>query len=136
VFVGRWFWSFAFTQLVEVPIYLRALSGPDRAPAPPWPQRVGLAFLASALTHPYVWFVFFAVFYSSRGYDDLAHHWPALDVHRYAIYFVVAESFAVVVEAVLLRACGLQRAFLWALFANAASAGLGFLSRHLIGWPG
>lgn len=135
MFVGRWFWSFAFTQLVEVPIYLRGLSGPDQAPALRRPHRVGLAFLASALTHPYVWFVFFAVFYS-RGYDDLALAWPALDVHRYAIYFVFAETFAVAVEALLLRACGLRRALLWALLANASSAGLGFLSRHFFGWPG
>lgn len=134
MFVGQWFWSFAFTQLVEVPIYLRALGGPDRVPAPPWPHRVGLAFLASALTHPYVWFVFFALFYS-RAYDDLAYRWPALDLHRYAIYFIFAETFAVVVEALLLRACGLRRALLWSLCANATSAGLGFLSRHYLGWP-
>jgi hypothetical protein len=135
VTIGRWFWSFAFTQLVEVPIYVRALSGPDRTPSLRWPQRVGLAFLASALTHPYVWFVFFAVFYS-QAYEDLAYRWPGLVDHRYTIYFVVAESFAVGVEALLLRGCGLQRAFLWALLANASSAGLGFLSRHFIGWPG
>lgn len=133
--LGRWFWSFAFTQLVEVPIYLRALGGRDRVPVLPWPQRVGLAFLASALTHPYVWFVLFAVFYSG-AIDDLTWRWPGLDAHRYTIYFLCAESFAVGVEALLLRACGLRRAFLWALLANASSAGLGFLSRALFGWPG
>lgn len=133
--LGRWFWSFAFTQIVEVPIYLRALSGPDRVPAPPWPHRVGLAFLASALTHPYVWFVFFPLFFAGP-LDGLAWRWPLFHDHRYAFYLVFAETFAVVVEAVLLRACGLRRAFLWALLANAGSAGLGFLSRWLFGWPG
>lgn len=132
--LGRWFWSFAFTQLVEVPIYLRALSGRDCRSVLSWPQRVGLAFLASALTHPYVWFVFFALFYSV-AFDELAWRWPGLDAHRYTLYFLFAESFAVGVEALLLRACGLRRAFLWALFANASSAGLGFLSRILLHWP-
>ncbi|MDC0717205.1 hypothetical protein [Nannocystis bainbridge] len=133
--VARWFWSFAFTQLVEVPIYLRALGGPDQAPRLSRPQRLGLGFLASALTHPYVWFVFFGVFYS-RAYEDLGYHWPFVTAHRYTIYFIVAETFAVVVEALLLRGCGLRRAFLWALLANATSAGLGFFSRHFLGWPG
>lgn len=132
--LDRWFWAFAFTQLVEVPIYLRALSGRDRVPVLPWPQRVGLAFLASALTHPYVWFVLFALFYSV-AFDDLAARWPGLGAHRYTVYILVAESFAVGVEALLLRACGLRRALLWSLLANASSAGLGFLSRALFAWP-
>ncbi|HEY8378418.1 MAG TPA: hypothetical protein VIK91_18100 [Nannocystis sp.] len=133
--LARWFWSFVFTQLVEVPVYLRALSGPDRTPPPSWPHRVGLAFLASALTHPYVWFVFFPLFYLPGPIDDLAAAWPALDAHRYTAYLLFAESFAVVVEALLLRACGLRRAFLWALLANATSVALGFVSRWLFGWP-
>lgn len=134
--LARWFWSFVFTQVVEVPIYMRALGQPDRAPALGRWRRLGLGFLASALTHPYVWFVFFPLFYAPGPYDDLAYRWPALGVHRYTIYLLVAETFAVVAEAALLRACGLRRALLWALLANAASAGLGFLSRHLVGWPG
>jgi hypothetical protein len=39
------------------------------------------------------------------------------------------------VEAVYLRAFGLRQALLWSIFANASSAGLGFISRALFRWP-
>lgn len=128
-----WFSAFVFTQVVEVPIYARALAR-EPAPAGAW-RRIGLGFLCSALTHPYVWFVFPQVFYYTETYERLGARWPALLDHRYAIFFVVAESFAVLVEALLLRAAGLRRALLWALLANAASAGLGIVARRLVGWP-
>lgn len=133
-YVQAWLSAFVFTQAVEAPIYVRALAldrerGPGR-----WPARLGIALLASAITHPCVWFVIPRVFYSD-WYDGLAWRWPALGEHRYALFFVTAESFAVLVEAWLMRACGLRRALLWALLANASSAGLGFLSRRLVGWP-
>lgn len=127
-----WLSAFAFTQALEVPIYVVGL-GRDRAGGPPgWPARVGLAFLASAVTHPCVWYVIPRIFYSP-WFDGLADAWPALDERRYEVFFFVAEAFAVVVEARLLRACGLSRALLWALLANGTSAGLGFMAR-VLGW--
>lgn len=107
-----WLLAFAFTQVVEVPIYLRALDG-----------RFGVAFGASAITHPVVWFVFpwaFARLLPSVGY------WPMV---------AAAEAFAVAVEAGWLAAFGLRRAPLWSLGANGASLGLGLLSRALFGHP-
>jgi hypothetical protein len=127
-----WLSAFVFTQLVEAPIYLRAQAR-DGGPSG-FARRLGLGLLASAITHPCVWFVIPRIFYSD-AYDDLSYRYPALHVHRYTLFFLFAEGFAVVAEALLLRAFGLRNALLWALLANATSAGLGFVSRHYIGWP-
>lgn len=133
LYVHAWLSAFVFTQLIEAPIYLRAqaVDGPEAAS---WARRLGLGLLASAVTHPCVWFVIPRIFYSER-YDALTYTWPALETHRYTLFFLAAETFAVVVEALLLRAFGLRRALLWALLANATSAGLGFIARHFVGWP-
>ena len=48
---------------------------------------------------------------------------------------VAAETFAVLVEGVFLALFGLRQAFLWSLLANAASLGLGLLSREIFGVP-
>jgi hypothetical protein len=104
-----WLRAFLFTQLVEVPLYMRGL-------------RCGLpaAFGASALTHPLVWFVFFSP------------RWQA----GYTTKLVAAELFAWLAEAAYFRfALRRPRALLWSLIANAASLGLGLLSRHLFGAP-
>lgn len=137
--LSAWFSAFMFTQALEVPIYLVALRG--RADArgellPPeslrW--RLGFAFLASMATHPYVWFVFPYVF-TSGPWKAAVAAWPVLGAWRYAVFFAVAESFAVLAEGLLLRALRVPRALLWALLANTSSAGLGLLLRALIGWP-
>jgi len=103
-----WLSAFLFTQVVEIPIY-RGLAKVGWLPA----------FGASALTHPIVWFV-------------IPRLWPG----SYWGMVAVAEAFAVAAEALYL---GLlfqaKRPLLWALVANAASAGLGFLSRAAFGWP-
>lgn len=103
-----WLVAFVFTQLVEVPIYAVALR-----------TRIVTAFGASAITHPIVWFVIF----------------PFVPL-PYLGLIVLAESFAVVVEAIyfgwLVRR---RRAWLWSLVANAASFGTGMLSRWLFGVP-
>ena len=103
-----WLSAFLFTQCVEMPIYARfARSG--------W----AAAFGASALTHPIVWFVI-----------------PSLVPGDYWVMVAVAETFAVLAEAVYLRfGFQVRRAFAWSLLANIASAGLGFTSRLLFGWP-
>ena len=107
----RWDWLSAFlvTQAVEMPIYRYGL-------------RVSWlsAFLASAITHPVVWFVFFS---------------PDRDA-SYDEKLVAAELFAWSVEAawfqVVLRR---RRAWSFSLFANAASVAAGLLARALTGWP-
>jgi hypothetical protein len=100
---------------VEIPIDVFALDrdGPPRL----WWQRALIAFGASAITHPFVWFAF-----------------PRF-THDYNLMVIEAETFAVVVEAIYLRFFGLRNALLWSIVANMASAGLGLLSRYFFGWP-
>jgi hypothetical protein len=104
-----WLSAFAFTQIIEVPIYRRHLDVSWLA-----------AFGASALTHPVVWFVFF-----NRG------------VHlSYTTKLVSAELFAWLFEAAYFRwLFGKKRALLWTLIANTASLTLGFISRALFDLP-
>lgn len=77
-----------------------------------------IAFGASTITHPIVWFVF-----------------PRLITGSYWTMVAAAETFAVVVEALYARAFGLRYALAVSLLANAASALLGLGSRYLFGWP-
>jgi len=137
--ISAWFSAFVLTQAIEVPIYLMALRrraearGTVLAPESlRW--RFGFGFLASMATHPYVWFVIPALF-SSRLWLATTTAWPALLPWRHALFFVTAESFAVLAEALLLRALRVRRPLLWALVANAASAGTGMLTRALFDWP-
>lgn len=109
-----WLSAFLFTQLVEIPIYARAL-----APRPLM-ARLAIAFGASLLTHPLVWW-------------GVLHFTTSEETYLASV--VCAESFAVVVEALWLRRFGVRGAFAWSLGANAASLGLGLLSRALLGFP-
>lgn len=115
--LGPWLSAFLFTQAVEVPIYTRALG---RFPVS-LAARLAIAFGASALTHPIVWFVI-----------------PSLHHGSYATLVLRAELFAVLVEGFYLYALGafdLRRSMLWSLAANGASASLGLACRALFGWP-
>lgn len=138
--VADWFAAFVFTQALEVPIYFVALArraDPRTGEAlarESWRWRGGFAFLASMATHPYVWFVIPTLFYS-RVWDRATFAWPWLEEWRYPLFFVTAESFAVVAEGLLLRALRVPRPFLWALVANAVSAFSGIVLRELVGWP-
>ncbi|MEI8259033.1 MAG: hypothetical protein WCJ30_25470 [Deltaproteobacteria bacterium] len=122
----RWLIAFAFTQAVEMPIYMRALKG-----------RPGVAFGASAITHPIVWFVIPRAWV--HLYLAMIAFRPELIIRsptaRYVSMVLLAESFAVIVEAIYLRAWGLRRALAWSLLVNGASVTLGLLSRALFGWP-
>jgi hypothetical protein len=118
--VSAWVWAFLLTQTVEVPIYLRALlsrEDPERA-FERWQGALLVAFAASAITHPIVWFVM-----------------PRLVSSSYVLMVAIAEAFAVLVEAAWLRGFGLRRALWWALFANAASVLVGLGLRRAFGWP-
>jgi len=112
VLTALWGWlvAFFFTQLFELPIYWFATRS----------LRVG--FLASAMTHPIVWFVFPVLM--EQG---LSYVWMVL----------FAELFAVVAEAAWLHFSGISRgkALLWSLVANTFSATSGFVLRALVGFP-
>jgi hypothetical protein len=127
----RWLLAFLFTQAVEVPIYARALAGTR------WARHALLiAFGASAITHPIVWFVI-PHLWSDLYLALLAPH-PALHLARTAHYVgmaILAETFAVAVEAIYLRRFGPRRALVWSLAANGASVTLGLLSRAAFGLP-
>ena len=119
--MSAWLAAFVFTQVIEVPIYAHALRRSERdepAALASWPAALAVAFAASAITHPVVWFVM-----------------PQLVPERYLLMVGAAEAFAVLVEAVWLRAFGLRPALLWALFANATSLTVGLASRRMFGWP-
>lgn len=117
--VRLWVNAFVFTQAVEIPIYVLALTRSLRAGRRPWPLwgRAAAAFSLSLITHPIVWFVMPRLFWS----------WTRM--------VIAAETWAVLGEAVLLRVFGVRRALLWSLLANGLSCGLGLLSRHLLGGP-
>lgn len=103
-----WLVAFFFTQLFEVPWYWRAT------------KRLRVSFLASAMTHPLVWFVFPTLMTAGVSYEGMV---------------AAAETFAVLAEAAWLRVNGVQRAFWWSLGVNAFSATLGFVMRELVGFP-
>jgi hypothetical protein len=107
-----WLAAFAFTQLVEVPIYAPAFRT----------KRVLKAFGASAITHPVVWWVIPRLWPDAWG-----GYWGTV---------VVAETFAVVVEAAYLVVLGVRPrwAVPWSLAANGASCGLGFFVYWCLGW--
>ena len=103
--------AFTFTQLIEVPVYFYALHELDLSKL----KRISIAFGASAITHPIVWFII-----------------PVLLPSSYLAMVVVAETFAVIVEAVYLCAFGLRMCFSWSLVANALSFSFGLLLGKLI----
>lgn len=121
--ITAWLSGFLFTQAVEVPLYvaaMRAWADEDAPFRPRLPAQIAVAFGASLITHPVVWFVI-----------------PRIP-GSYELMMVRAELFAVVVEALYLYALGvfrMRRAAAVSLLANGASFSLGLLSRWLFGWP-
>lgn len=124
--IARWAIAFAFTQAVEVPLYCVALglrSGGAPGAAPSLLRRaftlrhVAIAFGASALTHPFVWFLF-----------------PRL-VRPYWTMVAFAEAFAVIAEAAYLTGFRVRWALAWSFAVNASSVVVGLTSRALFGVP-
>ena len=127
--VSDWLQAFAFTQLVECPIYFLALRAHIEERGP----RLAVAFGASALTHPIVWFVIPPLVY--KTFPTL-HQQPLLGTTAaWVVMALVAETFAVVAEASYLRQFKLEHPWRWSLGANGASVVLGLLSRFLFGAP-
>ncbi|MBW2526753.1 MAG: hypothetical protein JRI23_21400 [Deltaproteobacteria bacterium] len=115
----RWLAAFVFTQVCECPIYVVAQRGSPRRTV----VKLALAFGASALTHPVVWFVIPWLWYDVLGARS---YWGMAGV---------AETFAVAAEGLYFRQLGVRRPWLWALGANLTSVTLGLTSRHLFGMP-
>jgi hypothetical protein len=114
--ISTWLLAFTATEACEVPVYVAALSR-DRSRPGVFSARVAIAFAASLITHPLVWFVF------PRAKLD------------YLAMVALAESFAVLVEAAWLRAFGLRRALAWSIVGNGTSVALGLVSRSVLGYP-
>lgn len=120
VYVTAWVKALGFTWLVEVGfgVFVLGLSTPAEA-RPSIGLRLALLFLASGITHPFVWFVF-----------------PFIGL-PYMPAMILAELFAVLVETGVyyfgVRGLGLQRAFATSLFLNGASLGIGLVLRHFWG---
>ena len=118
-----WLSAFAFTQAVEVPLYVIAFRRSALHAARPRSLATYalLGFAASAITHPFVWFFL-----------------PWIGGTPYAQMVLRAETFAIVVEGFYLFVLGafdLKRSLLWSLVINATSASVGLLSRSLFHWP-
>jgi hypothetical protein len=110
-----WLRAFLFTQVVEMPIYMRYA-----------PSSKVRAFGASAVTHPFVWFVFPLL--GTQVFGTRA---------SYAGVYLGSELFAWLVEALVMRAPAgtWLRAMSVSLLANAASVALGETSRYFFGYP-
>lgn len=106
-----WLLAFLITQVVEMPIYQRAFA-PERSQT----HRLAIAFGASAITHPIVWFVF------REGIED------------YLTYLLIAETFAWVAEGLWFRLWRIDHPFAWSLCANAASVAAGGLIQLVLVW--
>jgi hypothetical protein len=111
--VLQWLQAFAFTQIVEMAIYLAAFPS-----SRPLTERLAIAFGASAITHPMVWFVIPVV----------------LSWMQWWYVVACAETFAVVTELIWLWAFGVRRAPLWSLAANATSFTFGLFCYLLLDW--
>lgn len=106
-----WLVAFVATQVVEVPIYLLAQRrGPSERNLS---ARLWIAFAPSAITHPIAWGL-------------------GLILHPFWVHALVAETFAVVVEALWLRRRGVPQATWWSLTANAASVAIFIFARSLL----
>lgn len=105
-----WLTAYLLTQLVEVPIYLIGARRLRRG------RRWLLAFGASTVTHPVVWFLF---------------PW---DNGPWIVSAVLSETFAFVTEAWSGSLAGVEKPWLWSLLANASSVCAGLVVQG--GWSG
>ncbi len=115
-----WLAAFTLTQAIEMPIYL----------AKPLRRRVAVAFGASALTHPIVWWVlpvlWLRVGLPSWTRGDLLALQPAAVV-AWAAFILYVEGFAVIVEGLYFKLLGVRHPFRWSFIANLASYSVGAL---------
>lgn len=114
----RWLLAFAFTQVVEMGVYVHAHDTPR-----PRAERLAIAFACSGITHPLVWFAI--------------PEWIALAQPQAGWWQTVGlcEAFAVLAEAGLLTCFGVARPWAWALLANGSSFALGLFGYLCLAWP-
>ncbi len=106
-----WAVAFMLTQLVEIPIYLRFL----RRTARPAAERTAIAFAATAITHPLLWFAGPVVVGASASF---------------ATFLALVEAFAIAAEAAWLAAFRVPRPLLASALANATSVAVGLVLRR------
>ncbi|GAB5541451.1 MAG: hypothetical protein RLO52_18715 [Sandaracinaceae bacterium] len=121
--ITSWIRAFLLTQMIEIPIHAQA-----PGLALPWRRRLAVAFAASAMTHPMVWFVIPGLVFELRPTGDYATNWW--------IHVAISEVFAVVAEGLWLSAFGvrLPKALAWSLFANLVSFSAGLFCYEVLGW--
>ena len=117
-FVLQWLVAFALTQVVEIGVYTNVPGGRER----PLAERLAIAFGASGITHPIVWFV-------------IAPLYSPLHVSWWTIV-AIAEAFAFGVEAVWLVLFGfrVRTAILASGGANGLSFTIGLFCYEVLGW--
>ncbi len=124
-YFAHWVFAFVFTQFVEIPIYVRGLR-----------VRPLIAFGASALTHPVVWFVIPGIFRAlDRFFLGHGARFVLDPTYRFIAFGVLCEGFAFVAEGFYFMAFRRKRPFLWSLVANGVSASVGYIFYRLTGWP-
>lgn len=107
-----WLVAFLITQLVEIPIYLWFLRRTSR----PTVERVAIAFAASAITHPLVWFAGPVVVGARASFFG---------------FVAVVETFAIVTEAAWLAAFRVPRPIVASALANTVSVAIGLVALRL-----
>ena len=113
----RWLLAFALTQSVEMGVYAQAHARPR-----PLRERLAIAFAASGISHPVLWFFIVPVLTDDAGL-------------RWWTTVAIGEAFAVLSETALLWAFGVRMPIVWALMANATSFLVGlFLYTHFPEW--
>ena len=103
--VNDWPGAFLLTQLIEVPVYLRA------ARSLPVLKRTAYTFGASTITHPIIWFCL---------------PWES---SPYMVLLIVAECFAIGAEGLWGCCWRVPRPWLTSLAANATSLAAGMIIR-------
>ncbi len=121
LYLLHWLRAYLLTQMVEMGVYAQASARPLR-------ERLAIAFGASAITHPIVWFVIVdAVALFVHTGSALTDRW---------IGIAVAEAFALTVEAGWLMLFGARplTALGFSLLANGSSFTFGLFLYERGGW--
>ncbi len=124
--IEAWLRAFLLTQTIEMGVYAHA-SG-----SRPLRERLAIAFGASAITHPIVWFVIPEAVRRLLAQHGLSTGWQT----DWWVGIAVAETFAFSAEAIWLALFGVRpaQAAAASLLANGASFTLGLFLYENMGW--
>lgn len=122
----RWIKSFLFTLVIEAPVFVLLA----RKYVPVW--RAALAGAAgSCFTHPMLWFVW-------KGVIRSFFFGKVRPMDAYSIYIITGELLVSIIESftfyAIVKKVPLARCIAASFFANAASFGIGVLSRKIAPW--